>query len=71
MHKGYFRKEKTLPGNNLLGKDISQNEQRKGRKRPILSPQEKLQIVYAVLIEHSEVKTVAKQYRISTGTAYQ
>ena len=42
MHKGYFKKEETLPGNNLLGKDISPNEQRKGRRRPTLSPQEKL-----------------------------
>ena len=71
MHKGYFKKEKSLPGNSMLGKDISQNEQRKGRRRPTLSPQEKLQIVYAVLIEHSEVKSVAKKYRISPGTAYQ
>ena len=71
MHRGYFKKPAKEPANDELKADVSLIEQRKGRRRPILKPEEKLAIVYAILIEYQEVKYVAKQYRVSPATVNQ
>ena len=52
MHKGYFKKPANPLAKINFASEISTLDRRRSHRRPILKPVEKLEIVYAVIIEH-------------------
>ena len=52
MHRGHTRRPAEAAIKNFINMNKSPMDQRKGRRRPVLTPVEKLSIVHAVIIEH-------------------
>ena len=52
MHRGHTRKPAEAAIKNFINMNKSPMDQRKGRRRTVLTPVEKLSIVHAVIIEH-------------------
>ena len=52
MHRGYFNKRIKNTDSVKYGMDKSIVDNRRGRRRGILSPSEKLGIAYAMIVEH-------------------
>ena len=71
MHKGYFTKRNMEADGKLYDLDKSPLDHKRGRRRPILSPSERLAMAHAVLIEHRQAREVAKEYRVSVAAVYQ
>ena len=65
MHKGYFNKKVNTDADENYDLDKSPLDRRKGSRRAVLTTKEKLDIAHAVIIEHREVKEIAKEYRVT------
>ena len=68
MHKGYFRQAKV---EDEIKEDIPIASRRKGRKRPVLTTSEKIDIVHQAIVEKLPFKEIAKEHRVSIGTVSQ
>ena len=65
MQRGYFKKPTKLAAEKDTGEDQSVADRKRGNRRAMLTPAEKVDIVHQVLVQHRMVKDIAKANRVT------
>ena len=66
MQRGYFKKPQQPSTEKEISEDYSVADRKRGSRRPMLTPTEKLDVVHQIVVQHKMVREVAKEHRITS-----